>query len=537
MNLSKFFYKIFVYTFVFILFLNTTQSSFAQLPVELLTRPWNFVSRGGPIERYQLIDPNVLKGNNALRLIYDLRGTCLLEGDASAIIFDQPINKTWRYIQLSRFGKNCFNGEQFIDVPLSSFSGLDTLRQVGTFHARIWHRTPYSIEIKSAVLFSTNPVIAPLQFTLAYTPVPIQTLFPTHPPTPTTPLFPTTIPTATPFPSPTPFIPTAAPTLTLTATPTSSLLLPLVEVNPSWSIQSVSSMKETKDRVCYQRSYDFITQWVGTASELGANYISLETPYESPTCGDSLAYTRDWIQAIRLKKLNVWHRHMPLAFEGIYNARKDPTRDYLQVISNYIKSNPFFFQEGDIFTPIPEPQNGGIQGVNYCSQNTCIFKNAAEFNAWLRTAMDISEQAFASIGLANKVKIGYYGFDGYIAWGDNNPDWDGILEDATVEKMGNITIDHYPEIVGDTMENDLQELETRYPNIPIIIGEWGTISGSDSEAQVVKSMTAARRPSVVGFNYWHMGIGGNEELIREDFSKRAQFDEVQSFYKKLKLNL
>lgn len=290
-------------------------------------------------------------------------------------------------------------------------------------------------------------------------------------------------------------------------------------------------MKETKDRICSPRLQEFIQKWIDKAVDLGVNYISIETPYESPSCGDTISYTKAWIDAARARGLKVWHRHMPLAFEGIYGTPKNSALNYLQIISEYIKVNPSFFAEGDIFTPIPEPQNGGIYGVTYCPHSICIFKNASDFNVWLRNAMDVSETSFAAIGFSGKMKIGYYGFDGFVAWGDNNPDWDGILEDQTVIKMGNITIDHYPEIVGDTMSNDLSELEARYPNIPIIIGEWGTITGTNPELHVKTSMQAARRPSVVGFNYWHMGIGGNEELIREDFSLKNQYDEVQSFYK------
>ena len=117
-----------------------------------------------------------------------------------------------------------------------------------------------------------------------------------------------------------------------------------------------------------------------------------------------------------------------------------------------------------------------------------------------------------------------------MAWGDNNPDWDGILEDETIARMGNITIDHYPEIVNDTMEHDLNDLQAKYPNVPIMIGEWGTISEGNLQEQVMQTMKAARRPNVIGFNYWNLGIGGNESLINEDFTEREQFATVEAFF-------
>jgi hypothetical protein len=336
---------------------------------------------------------------------------------------------------------------------------------------------------------------------------------------------------------------TPTPTIALTPTPTNistptPTLIPTPMISPtptaspaSWSIQSVSSMKETKDRICSQRDRIFVEKWVDTAIDLGVNYIAVETPYDNPLCGSAVEYTRLWTDVIHSKGLHVWHRHMPLSFEGIYDVTKNNVSDYLDIISTYIKTNPSFFQEGDIFTPIPEPQNGGIQGITYCASSVCQFNGAAAFNSWLRNAMNTSEQAFGTIGLGGKIKIGYFGFDGFVAWGDNNPDWHGILEDTTISQMGNITIDHYPQLVGDTMENDLNELQTRYPNIDIVIGEWGTVTPDNQEQQVIDTMSAAKRPHVIGFNYWHMGMGGNEALINDDFSKRAQFDEVQSFFK------
>ncbi len=370
-------------------------------------------------------------------------------------------------------------------------------------------------------------------------PSPTPTATPTLVPSPTPlsePIFspaptfsPSPTPTSSESPTPSPS-PTAQPTMQPSPQPAPS---PVVSPTHSWSIKSVSSMKETKDKVCNPRSLESINKWVSKAKELGVNYIAVETPYDNPGCASSLEYTQNWIFAIRAHGLKVWHRHMPLAFEGIYNVPKAINVDYLPMISDYIKSHPDFFEEGDIFTPIPEPQNSGIKGITYCPSGLCYFNGKAEFNTWLRNAIDSSNSAFSSIGLGGKIKVGYFGFDGFIVWGDNNPDWHGILEDSTVAKMGNLTIDHYPEAIGDTMENDLKELSQKYPNIPIIIGEWGTISGGDTEQTVKNSMGAAfNHPQVQGFNYWHFGMGGHESLINEDFSEKAQFDEVQSFFKR-----
>lgn len=538
--MTKFTFILSVIIATFLLLFNSkTEKTFAILGSELLVQPWILKADKSSQERYQLVDPNVLIAKTTLRLTYDLHGTCLLGGDASALIFDQPFALAWHFISLSNYGRNCYNGIQIVDIPLKNFSGLDLSQPVGTFHIRIWHQQPYFIDITSAVVFNPQTDVISqtssfgdllANFSSASKPKSNKANAPT-PKNNSRPNKPTITPTLV-LPSLTPQIiltvpPSPSPTLIPTLIPTT---IPISTTKASWSIQSVSSMKETKDRICNQRSDAFISSWVNMAFELGVNYVAIENPYENPVCGNSIAYGSKWIEAIRQKGIKVWHRHMPLSFEGIYNVPKSRETNYLDLIFNFITQNPHYFREGDIFTPIPEPQNGGIFGVTYCAFSICQFTGSSGFNQFLRQAIDISELAFNQIGLSGKIKIGYYGFDGFVAWGDNNPDWNGILEDATVLKMGNITIDHYPEIVGDTMQNDLNELEARYPNIPIIIGEWGTITGGDREYQVNSSMQAARRSSVVGFNYWHFGPDGNEALINEQFTKNAQFDEVQKFY-------
>lgn len=471
--------------FMIFVVISSISKTFAAGETELLTSSWNLTGNNGAVEKYQTLDKDILKGKNNIKVTYNLHGICVLPGDASAIIIDQP-QSNWRYVSLSNYGKNCHDGVQEVNIPLSDFSGLDLTQPVGILHVRFWHDKQFNIDITA---ISITDSLA-------------STLAPTTISTPNASITPSVIPTMT---------PTA------------------LVVNGSWAIQSVSSMKESKDRICSPRDAAWINRWVDKAKELGANYIAVETPYENPSCNSSLAYTKVWVDAIRYRGLKVWHRHMPMAFEGIYSVTKTKD-DYLSTISNYIKNNPTLFAADDIFTPIPEPQNGGISGITHCAFGVCQFDNASHFNKWLRDAIDTSNSAFSSIGLGGKMKIGYYGFDGFVAWGANNPDWNGILEDATIAKMGNLTIDHYPELISTSMKADLDELQQRYPNVPIIFGEWGSTGSNNLEQQVINSMGAAKRPGVVGFNYWHMGMGGNEALINDDFSNRPQFDEVQSFF-------
>src|SRR5258708_6550991 len=476
--------------------------------VELLDQPLHITGTKEIRTVNQPIPEDALANKDTVAITYNLHGLCLLKDKASAVSLIET-NGIKHSISLTNFGKNCFDGEQTVSIPLKKFPGVTTDTKAVIFQMTFWYPTGFTIDISSVQIY---------KYVLGAR-TKIRTRHKTTP-TPITPI-------QSGIKSTTKLISTPSATLSpsITSTPTTS------RSAMSWQIQSVSSMKETKDKICSPDTPTFVQNWVDNAKELGVNYISIETPYDTPACGDSVAYTKLWIDTIRSRGLHVWHRHMPLAFEGIYSTNKNPNLNYIQTISNYIKANPTFFKAGDIFTPIPEPQNGGISGVTYCSQSICIFSDTANFNLWLRNAMSVSDQDFKAIGLGGQIKIGYWGFDGFVTWGDNNPDWHGILEDATVNQMGNITIDHYPEIVGDTMQNDLNELQTKYPNTPIIIGEWGTISGGDTQLQVLQTMQAAKRPHVIGFNYWHMGMGGNEALINDDFTHKPTFAEVQLFFR------
>lgn len=494
--------------------------------IEVLKTPLAISGDKNITANAQALAPGVLSGKQSLVLSYDLRGACLLNGPASALTLKAEDGRAYD-VSLASYGQNCAFGEQVVRIPLSDFAVDQPMANMRSLETQFWYPTAFSLEIRDITAYqpvaefltnTTNNLLAATGFNLS--PKKLEASRKSDKKLVSTP---TVIPavTATPISTVTP-IPTSTPIPPPTSTSTTHI----------WSIRSVSSMKETKDKICNQDSASFIEAWIGKAIELGVNYIAVETPYDNPTCGSAVSYTKAWVDAIHVRGLNVWHRHMPLAFEGIYSTTKNASKNYLQLISDYIKTNPTFFKAGDIFTPIPEPQNGGIYGITYCPQSICIFSGAPAFNQWLRDAITTSESAFSSVGLAGKMKIGYYGFDGFVTWGDNNPDWDGILEGVTVQAMGNITIDHYPEIVGDTMENDLNELQAKYPTTPIVIGEWGTITGGDIASQVMTSMQAALRPNVIGFNYWHFGIGGNEALLNDGMTNKASFTAVKSFFTK-----
>src|SRR5581483_6234959 len=109
-------------------------------------------------------------------------------------------------------------------------------------------------------------------------------------------------------------------------------------------------------------------------------------------------------------------------------------------INNWISAHSSLLQSGDIFTPMEEPDAGGIAGFDYCGQNgICQFNSKSDFNSWLRTTYS---DAVSRVPAG--VNVGYWGFDGFTTAGLNNVDHQGQseLEAATISQQGEVAIDN-----------------------------------------------------------------------------------------------
>lgn len=545
---------------------------------ELLPLPWNFTIQNGSSEKYQSVPSNVLTGKQSLTLTYNLAGLCLLGGDASAIIFDQ---NGWKYASLSNYGQNCYSGQQTVTIPLTAFGVSTTTSLTGSFHARFWKSGgPYAIEITHAVLndATSTPPTPPANVRPTVT----ATAMPTSGLTPLTVNFTSTATdtdgsianylwkfgtgatSSLASPSFT-YLSTGTFTSILTVTDNQgaqastslsiSVTAPVVippattSTTSTWVVQSVDAMKLTQDALCNTPSTSTINSWMDRAVEVGATHVAISTSYDSAPGCDAQAFSQKWVTLIRAHGLKVWHRHKDRGFEGWWGADKNRSPDgnrHLKTMSDWILSNPSLVQPGDIFTPFPEPQNGGISGVTWCgSPANCQFANAADFNEWLRMAQNTAKLALkatgkniaTTIGDPNGVFVGASGFDGFIVAGVNNPDWQGktFLESATVAAMDNlIAVDHYTADAS-RMAPELAIMRGVWPNALFVIGEYGTTDQTTDVARVdaaQKAFTAFKAATyIVGVNYWHLGYGGNEALLNDDNSKRPHFTTVQSFYR------
>ncbi len=119
---------------------------------EMLDVPWNLSGNNGADEEYQGVDEDILLGKESITVTYDLNGLCALGNDASAIIFDQS---DWRYVSLSDYGTNCYDGTQVVTIPLDDFPDLDINEPLtGDLHSRFWYSSAFSVDITSITINS-----------------------------------------------------------------------------------------------------------------------------------------------------------------------------------------------------------------------------------------------------------------------------------------------------------------------------------------------------------------------------------------------
>lgn len=288
-------------------------------------------------------------------------------------------------------------------------------------------------------------------------------------------------------------------------------------------------MKVSKDVRDAQISDTFIGRTLDKVEEVGANGIDITVVVPDRK---STALGRRWIDAGRKRGLGIWIRLAGLAFEGIYNTPKHRSPDGLRhqkIRSDWISENRDLLLPRTILTTEAEPQNGGILGVNRGSKDFCQFSSAADFNEWLRLDLFITRLTLKACGL-DGVQTGWYGFDGFVAFGNDNKDWAGksFIEPQTVEMMDNtICIDHYPQ--KETMAKDLDDLQKVWPNVKVVIGETGAIHG-ETPAKLKEMLQACVRPNIIGVNYWTL-LGGNSALVNPDFTNTPYFEIVKSFFK------
>ena len=267
---------------------------------------------------------------------------------------------------------------------------------------------------------------------------------------------------------------------------------------------SVDTMKASGDTSSHPLSTAEITNIVNLSASINTNYITVATMWDYPT------YMQQWIDAIRATGRHIWFRSHPNQWEDDNGTSGIMTpAEYESTERNFILAHPSFFQAGDILDPCPEAENGLYWPAQYGQNWSWNAPNTAtrEYNAFLRDTTDVADAALHQKGIYGVITT-IHSTNPFIA---THPD---VLEQATVTKMGHVTVDSYPDqyttdpvTAASLRVSELNTIENTW-HVPIVIGEMGysnSINVDDATQQaVLKAEFAAIAPLsyVVGLNYW-----------------------------------
>lgn len=303
-----------------------------------------------------------------------------------------------------------------------------------------------------------------------------------------------------------------------------------------WQVQAADLMKVQQDNVRNPLTSPQKQKALNRLKELGATHAPLSVPYDTPSgAPDVSAQKVEWTSIVKSLNMKTWHRPSWLSDEGWYDTpRNTGQNNRIEDTVNYIRAHKDLYQDGDIFTPKAEPQNCRVIGINWGNAADARFKSVAEFNKWIRDMAAACRQAFNELGLPG-VKVGYWGFDGFVVCGFNNPDWQGksFLEKATVDVMEDgITCDHYPPD-GTTMADFLRVFKQTWPGKDLNIGETGAhgLDEASVKKQINDSFTALKNdPIVKRVNYWPAVGGTDGPLLDGNFDPILGFETVKGYF-------
>ncbi len=288
--------------------------------------------------------------------------------------------------------------------------------------------------------------------------------------------------------------------------------------NKLWEINSIDTMKSSRDEAENPGSFSSIPIQVAKVAESGANYIAISTPYDERFA----KVMKIWVTEARKKNLNIWFRGNFAGWEGWFNTPllSSPEKHH-QLTQSFIFKHPELFAENDIFTPVPEPENGIIGDP----RNT---GKATEFNQFLIDSYDNCVTAFRKIN--KKVKCGYFSVNGDIA--------KQILTPEMIAKTGGtIVIDHYTKTT-DQLISDILFLHEKL-KAKVLLGEFGApipdIHGPFTEREQSYFIDQAFQKLfaindiVLGINYWTLSKGSTG-LLNSDNTNRLAFSTVQKYF-------
>jgi hypothetical protein len=304
------------------------------------------------------------------------------------------------------------------------------------------------------------------------------------------------------------------------ATPNTPIVSPAPSPRPNWGIMSIDTMKYSRDiarEKLADDSFDNVIETqVKNIAATGATHIALATPYDE----EFVPFLTRWVDSARSHGLKVWFRGNFSGWEKWFDHDQMTREEHVAATKAYIKANPDLFEDGDLFTPCPECENGGPGDPRL----TRDFEGHRRF---LIATHNAATQAFWEIG--KKVSVGYHSMNYDVAL--------AIMDRPTTAALGGVvTIDHYVKSPSQ-LNADINKI-AELSGGKVFLGEYGApipdIHGMLSQEEQAKWLEESlsllkNNQSLIGLSYW-VSVGGSTKLWDEDGTARSAVSTLTKYY-------
>jgi hypothetical protein len=290
-----------------------------------------------------------------------------------------------------------------------------------------------------------------------------------------------------------------------------------------FDVVALDTMKFSRDGARNKQVLSEIPILVSQAASIHPTHIAIGTPYDD----EFIPVARAWVGEIRRHGKSVWFRGNFSKWEDWFDyGRFDDPNEHIKLTYNYIVNNPELFADGDIFTPVPEAENGGFGDPRFSADIK------QKFFAFLPQSYASCNEAFAKI--RKNVTCGYYSVNGDVA---------ELFTREDVQKLGNLlVIDHYVKTPKELID-DARALHEA-TGADIILGEYGApipdIHGDlsqEEQADLIDENLLAivqARDFIKGINYW-TALGGSTQLFDGLTAPRKAAATVAKYYQPVKV--
>ncbi len=287
-----------------------------------------------------------------------------------------------------------------------------------------------------------------------------------------------------------------------------------------FAVQSIDTMKYSRDlalQELHDPSFDAtINEEMGDIKDAGANYVAIDTPYDAQF---SPMLAR-WVNAARSHGLSIWFRGNFSGWEGWFNYATITPADHEMMLNQFISANSNLFQNGDIFTPCPECENGGPGDPRQTG-------NPTAYRDFLIREYNAAGNDFKKIG--KKVTI-YNSMNADVAAFTIDPHTAAALG-------GTILIDHYVSSAHE-FGSTIMSLGSTSKSL-VGIGEFGApipdLNGPMTEVEQADFVDSLLRQAylqttrIPSMNYWVLQ-GGSTALVNDDGTTREAYGTVKKYY-------